>query len=134
MIMFFSAANGIGPGETSVFNDNVMRSLTPFVILLAAASIGVNVYKWMVGHWNRIVAIVNASFHLNFAVFLIFLASRDSLFDPAFMAYLSDRFDVSTGSIEVYPFVILWIIVLSIISSDVYDTIVGFKKARIKHT
>ncbi|MCP3028677.1 hypothetical protein [Halobacillus sp. A5] len=132
-IMYFTAANGVGPGETAVFNGSLLRLFTPFVILLAAASLGVNMYKWKVGHWNRIVVVVNASFHFIFVVFLILLASRDSLFDPAFMTYLSERFDLSTGSIEMYPYVMLWIIVLSVISSIVYETILGFKKARIKH-
>ncbi|SFK33836.1 hypothetical protein SAMN04487936_111117 [Halobacillus dabanensis] len=132
-ILFITAANGIGPDGIPVFKEDVLRSFLPFVVLLVAAKLAVIVYKWRQRHWNRTLAIVNASFHFLFLVFLILFASRSSLFNPAFMTYLSERFDISISSIQVYPYVMLWVIVLSIISSVVYDSIVAFKKAKILH-
>ncbi|WP_252315848.1 hypothetical protein [Sinobaca sp. H24] len=132
-IAFFTFANGTSADEISLFNIPLLHAFLPFVVILAAAALALNLYKRKVGYWNKSLAVSNAVFHFAFVVFLIVFASRASLFNPAFMLYLSERFAIPVGLIELYQYIVLWTIVLSIISFVIYQAISGFKKARIKY-
>lgn len=130
---YFNAANLIGvyeKGESGLkfvmpaFNQDVLLSYWPLVILVIGMELALVVYKWRTAVWTKSLAIFNSLMQLISLTVFIVIFSDSSILNEAFVTYMKELF----GS----GFSMKWVLVVAIASfifSVVAEGYRGFKKA-----
>jgi hypothetical protein len=78
--------------KAELFNQDVLFSYAPFLILLILIEVGLAIYKFFIGKWTKLLATVNLVYHF-FSVGLLCIMLNDSnLFSDAFTAKLFEVF------------------------------------------
>ncbi|MFD1177594.1 hypothetical protein ACFQ3W_14970 [Paenibacillus puldeungensis] len=116
-----------------VFNQDVLLSYWPSIVLILALGVALGVYKWIVGKWNFPIAVLNAATHGVTLVLLAEMISHPQLFSPVFLRKMEDIFgltSLSDGSLSSYSF--FWVVVIAFLIGAVVDAYQGFRKAGIR--
>lgn len=115
-----------------VFNQEVLLSYWPFIVLILALSVALAVYQWIAGEWTFPIAVLNAANNGITFVVLAVLASRPQLFTPEFLGKMEDIFGVTrlsgAGLASYTPF---WVVLVVLLMAFVIDAYQGFRKAGI---
>jgi hypothetical protein len=109
--------------ETQLFNQDELLSYAPFLIFLIIIEIGLAIYKFFIGKWTKVLAIVNMVYHF-FSIGLLCIMLTDSkLFNEAFTLKLFEAFkDVPAGWF-------IGTIASTMIIFSIIDIVSGFNKA-----
>ncbi|MCL6602120.1 MAG: hypothetical protein K6T94_04520 [Paenibacillus sp.] len=130
--VYFNAANLIGiyeQGEfvTSVFNQDVLHSYWPLVVMVIGLEFALGIYKWITAEWTNKVATLNTVVNFVTSVVFIIMISNRNLVNDSTITYFNELFSVtnvaqnSTYGIAVFIFVLIAAI----------DSYKGFRKAKI---
>lgn len=95
----------------------------PFLVAVLLASIGLEIVKYLRGHWTLLLAAVNTVLSLAFAIPAIWLLRTEQFFDPAFLSAIT--IDEVASTVDALPTLIVWIIVIV----SVVDITEGWWKA-----
>ncbi len=95
----------------------------PFLVAVLLASIGLEIVKYLKGHWTLLLAAVNTVLSLAFAIPAIWLLWTDQVFNPTFLSAIA--VDGVAASVDALPTLIVWIIVIV----SVVDITEGWWKA-----
>ncbi|MCM3719292.1 HAAS signaling domain-containing protein [Fictibacillus phosphorivorans] len=112
--------------EAPLFNQDVLYSYAPFLILLIAIEIGLAIYKFFIGKWTKALAVINMVYHFFSLGLLCVMLTDSTLFNKAFTLKLFEAFkDVPAG---------WWIgtIISTMVIFSIIDIISGFNKAAAK--
>jgi len=102
--VYFNAASLLGVYEkgsnglefvTPTFNQEVLISYWPLVVIVIGLEIALDMYKLKTGHWNRKIAVLNTVMHVVSSVVFIIVISNNQLFNPTFVTYITDLFSLS---------------------------------------
>jgi hypothetical protein len=109
--------------EAQLFNQDVLFSYAPFLILLIITEIGLAIYKFFIGKWTKSLAIVNMVYHF-FSVGLLCIMLTDSdLFNEGFTLKLFEAFKgVPAGWF-------IGTIASTMVIFSIIDIVSGFNKA-----
>lgn len=116
-----------------VFNQDVLLSYWPSIVLILALGVALGVYKWIAGKWNFPIAILNAATHGVTLVVLAEMLSHPQLFSQVFLRKMEDIFGLtglSDGSLSSHSF--FWVVVIAFLIGAVIDAYQGFRKAGIR--
>ena len=132
--VYFNAVHLVGVYEkgpeglvfvTPTFNQEVLLSYWPLVVLVIALEAATAIYKWTAAQWTRRVALLNAVMHLVSSVIFVVVISDGQLFNPSFVSYITDLFDMSDASkAGIYGLAVFLFVIFALI--DAYQ---GFRKA-----
>lgn len=132
--VYFNANRLLGiyenPGEGLIFitpamNQDVLYSFWPAVVLVIGLEIGLALYKLLKKEWTRNIVWYNAIQEVIATIIFVWILSSDRLFQPEFITYISNLFNVSTTQVENS---ILWGAVTIFITIAIWNIIEGFIK------
>jgi hypothetical protein len=135
--VYFNAASLIGVYEkgsmglefvTPTFNQDVLLSYWPLVIIVIGLEVSVASYKLLKGQWTRKIAALNTVMHGVSSIVFIIIISNHQLFNPAFISYMNELFSVK-GAIGTWIF---WGAIVTFLLFAAIDIYQGFRKASIK--
>jgi hypothetical protein len=134
--VYFNAAHLAGVYENGknglefvipTFNQEILQSYWPLVVLVIGLEISVALYKWFASQWTMKVALLNATWQLIATIVFIVIFRDPDLFNTAFVDYMHDLFSIKNDlSIQIIGSAIMIVVVFAVI-----DIIQGFRKARI---
>lgn len=110
---------------TPAMNQDVLLSFWPGVILVIGLEIALALYKLLKMEWSKGVAWFNTIQEVIGTVIFIWILSDENLFQPEFIAYIADLFNVSSNQVENS---ILWGAATIFITAAVWNIIDGFIK------
>lgn len=109
-----------------LFNQDVLLSYWPAVLLLIAMETGLVVYKWRAGQWTVKLAAANTIIHVIGAGIFLVMARDPHLFNPAFISSFSHSIDTPASFFEW-----LWLIIIAGVAvSIIIEAFDNFRKAR----
>jgi hypothetical protein len=135
--VYFNAARLLGVYEKGsnglefvipTFNQDVLLSYWPLVIIVIGLEISAASYKLLKGEWTRKIAALNTVMHGVSSIVFILIISNDQLFNPAFISYMTELFSVK-GDIGTWIF---WGAIVTFLLFAALDIYQGFRKASIK--
>jgi hypothetical protein len=134
--IYFNAVNLIGVYEkgqaglefiTPTFNQAVLHSYWPLVVVVIGLEFGSSIYKWITRQWTKKVAFLNTVFHFVSSIVFITIFSNPDLFNVSFIAYMNDLFTITNEGNEW----IFWVAVFTFVLFAAIDSYQGFRKANI---
>jgi hypothetical protein len=114
---------------TPVFNQELLISYWPLVLISIGMEIILALYKFFKGKWTNKMAIFNTIYEVVATIILIVIFSNSNLFHPKFIPYMTDLFTITGEQL------VNWLVGGSIILFVVFAVINvadGFRKARIR--
>jgi hypothetical protein len=135
--VYFNAAHLVGVYEkgikglefvTPTFNQEVLHSYWPLVVLVIGLEIATAIYKWITAQWTNKVAILNAAFHFISSIVFIVIISNPNLINDSFITYMIELFDFNYNPNNM----IFWGASSIYVFFAAIDTIQGFRKAKIR--
>jgi hypothetical protein len=135
--VYFNAASLLGVYEkgsnglefvTPTFNQAVLISYWPLVVIVIGLEIALDMYKLKTGHWNRKIAVLNTVMHVVSSVVFIIVISNNQLFNPTFVTYITDLFSLSGDFGNWFAGGAIFIFLLFAVI-DIYQ---GYRKASIQ--
>lgn len=140
-LLYFNAAHLIGVYESSsiqdglqfklpVFNQDVLQSYWPLIVLLIIIELAFTLYKARARIWTRKLAVFNTLFQLVSAILTIIIISNPNLLNPDFITYMATLFDFSSTQADLIMTRIMYGVLLSIVVIGLFETITGFLKAK----
>ncbi|MDF2856578.1 MAG: hypothetical protein K0Q87_2429 [Neobacillus sp.] len=134
--VYFNAAHLAGvyeKGENGLefviptFNQEVLQSYWPLVVLVIGLEIAVALYKWFASQWTMKVAFLNTTWQLVASIVFIVIFRDPDLFNTVFIDYMYDLFSIKNDlSNQIIGSAIVIVVVFAAI-----DIIQGFRKAKI---
>ncbi|MET0785385.1 MAG: hypothetical protein ABWY25_01595, partial [Paenisporosarcina sp.] len=136
--VYFNAANLIGIYEnrgedlkfvTSVFNQDVLQSYWPLIVIVIALEVALVIYKALKKQWTNKVAIFNAVVQfVSLGIFIIIITDHQ-LWNEAFITHITDAFNTSK-SVVTWARKTSMITIAVVLVITIYDIYEGFRKAR----
>ena len=117
---------------TPVFNQEVLLSYWPLMVILISLEISLAIFKWVKGQWTNKLALFNAAYQLLYAIIFIIILVNPHLFASSFITYMIELFDTYLTSVENVKNWIVGLSVATIVITAAIASIEGFRKAKIK--
>lgn len=117
-----------GDGLTFIMpslNQDVLNSYWPLIVLVIGMEIGLALYQLFKGQWTKKVAIFNVLREVIGVVALIIVIINPNLFNPEFLTYLANIFDISSEKVR--QFIVMAIMLVPFFS--IWNCVDGFRKA-----
>ena len=114
---------------TPVFNQEVLISYWPLVLISIGMEMILALYKFIKGQWTNKMAIFNTIYEVVATIILIVIFSNPNLFHQKFIPYMTDLFTITGEQL------VNWLVGGSIILFVVFaviNVVDGFRKARIR--
>lgn len=123
-----------GSGEglefvSPTFNQDVLLSYWPIVVILIVFEIVLSLYKLIKGQWTKIMAIWNLIFQIIATIVFVVMVINPHLFSKKFITFMADLFTISNAQFTA------WIIgggIFFFMVSAAISVFDGFRKARIR--
>lgn len=115
-----------------LFNQGVLLSYWPIIVILILLEIGLAVYKWKAIQWTMKLASVDTIIRVLGVITFIVIASNPNLINEAMIPYLAQIFETSAASVENFLKWIWKIIVASIVIPTMIEVLNSYRKARIR--
>src|SRR5690606_26354574 len=112
---------------TPIFNQDVLVSYWPLIILVVVLEITLAVYQWQAVQWTNKLALFNAFVQTTSVLVFVLVFTNSNLVNEAFRQWLTDLF----GGTAFLNWLIGSILVVVVISSAI-DAFEGIRKARIR--
>lgn len=109
------------------FNQEILQSYWPLVVLVIGLEIAVALYKWFAAQWTIKVALFNTVWQLVGTIVFIVIFRDPDLFNTAFINYMSELFSINNDLRN--PIIGTAIVIVVVFAA--IDIIQGFRKARI---
>jgi hypothetical protein len=114
-----------------LFNQDVLLSYWPLIILFSALELSLLFYKFKIGKWTYPLAWANAIIHsASIIVFLIFVGNQN-LYNPEVLPYFTELIETNAHSIENTLNWIWWSMVITLVITVAIEVNDSFRKARI---
>lgn len=135
--VYFNAASLLGVYEkgsnglefvTPTFNQEVLLSYWPLVVVVIGLEIALDMYKLTTGQWTRKIAVLNTVMYGVSSIVFIVIISNNQLFNPTFVTYITDLFSI-TGNFGNW---FIWGVIFTFLLFASIDIYQGFRKASIK--
>ena len=114
---------------TPVFNQEVLISYWPLVLISIGMEMILALYKFIKGQWTNNMAIFNTIYEVVATIILIVIFSNPNLFHQKFIPYMTDLFTI-TGE-QLVNWLVGGTISLFVVFA-VINVVDGFRKARIR--
>ena len=120
-----------GTGEGLEFilpalNQEVLNSFWPLIVIVIGLEIAFALTLFIKNQWTKKIAFFNVIREIIAVIVLIFLITNSNLFNPEFLAYMSDILNIAAGQIR--SFIIGLTLILFPIFS-IYNSVEGYRKA-----
>ncbi|WP_214703563.1 MULTISPECIES: hypothetical protein [unclassified Exiguobacterium] len=109
-----------------LLNPSVLDRFLPFVIALAVFGIAIAIYKWMVRHWTKPLALWNALFNVVWIVVTALILLQPDLISSDAISLIADQTNIDIETISRWG---VWSVLLAIIIVCIIDLGEGFYKA-----
>ncbi|WP_214700815.1 hypothetical protein [Exiguobacterium sp. s57] len=109
-----------------LLNPSVLDRFLPFVIALAVFGIAIAIYKWMVRHWTKPLALWNALFNVVWIVITALILLQPDLISSDAISLIADQTNIDIETISRWG---AWSVLLTIIIVCIIDLGEGFYKA-----
>ncbi|WP_062110090.1 HAAS signaling domain-containing protein [Bacillus niameyensis] len=113
---------------TPVFNQEVLLSFWPIVLLAIAGEIGLALYMLIKKQWSKRLATYSTLLHLISAVIFIVILVNPNIFSEEFITYMADLFSITTKQFTT------WLVsggIFLYLASVAYNIYEGFRKSRV---
>lgn len=139
-IILFNSSEMIGWYEASgkglegltlkapLFNEEVLFSYAPFIVLLILIEVGLAIYKFFIGRWTYLLASLNVIYHFISVGLLCFMLTDQTLYNQSFTEKLYD----TVPDVPAFWFISTIAAVIAVFS--IIDIISGFNKANKSNT
>ena len=114
---------------TPVFNQEVLISYWPLVLISIGMEMILALYKFIKGQWTNKMAIFNTIYEVVATIILIVIFSNPNLLHQKFLSYMTDLFTI-TG-VQLANWLVGGTIILFVVFA-VINIVDGFRKARIR--
>ncbi|MED1863011.1 hypothetical protein P4V41_06050 [Fictibacillus nanhaiensis] len=114
--------------KAPLFNDDVLFSYAPFIVLLILIEVGMAFYKFFIGRWTNLLASLNLIYHFFSVGLLCFMLTDKTLYNVAF----TDKFNNTVPNVPTFWLVSTIATVVAVFS--IIDIISGFIKANKSNT
>lgn len=114
---------------TPVFNQEVLISYWPLVLISIGMEMILALYKFIKGQWTNKMAIFNTIYEVVATIILIVIFSNPNLLHQKFLPYMTDLFTI-TG-VQLANWLVGGTIILFVVFA-VINIVDGFRKARIR--
>lgn len=114
---------------TPAFNQEVLLSYWPIVVLVIVFEIALSVYKLIMGQWTKRMAIVNFVLELIGTIVFIVILINSNLLNKDFIIFMADLFTITANQFKT------WIVgggIFIFMISAAISIYEGFRKARIR--
>lgn len=117
---------------TPVFNQEVLLSYWPFIVVILALDVALAIYKWVVSQWTVPVAFLNVANHVLSLVVFGAMISNPELLSPGFVAKMEEIFGPQPLGVSGFGSEwIMWLALFACMLAAVLDSYQGFRKANI---
>ncbi|WP_052158875.1 hypothetical protein [Halobacillus sp. BBL2006] len=111
---------------TPIFNEEVLLSYWPFIVLLIIVEVALSIYKWRSRQWSNKLAAANLLSHLLFIGIFSMMIRNGSLLDSGAVNLIADSLNGQSDRIFQWARLTSIITVIVIAAIDSFE---GFKKA-----
>lgn len=142
LVLYFNAERFVGVYRSMdgnglrmvlpVFNQSVLLSYWPIVLLFAILQICITIYKFNEKIWTRKLAITNAVFHIFSMGVMIFIVSNPALINEEVVPYMANLLEFDNPSIDNFIFWAKWTVVITIIVTTTIEVVDSFRKAKLR--
>jgi len=115
-----------------IFNQNVLLSFAPVVLICIGLSIALALFKLKAGQWTFLIAVLNAVLQCLGTIVFILMVNRPDFIHSAAIPYIAAITDTTSAKVLFAIDRILLVTVAITIIANVVDIYGGFKKARIQ--
>lgn len=118
---------------TPIFNQELLLSFWPAVVILILCELTLTIYKWVKGQWTQSLATINSLYQLLYVGLFVLIILQPNLFHSNLTVELSEIFTTSQAQISsILETIIVVSIAVSVISAG-YSAYEGFKKSKISN-
>lgn len=115
-----------------VFDNPVLLSYWPIVVVISALQIGVLLYKFKEKLWTRKLAVTNAVMHVLSILVLVYIASNPALINEAVGPYMVDLLEIDYTSFDNFINWAKWTVIISIVVAVAIEVFDSFRKANMR--
>lgn len=117
---------------TPVFNQEVLLSYWPFVVVVLVLDVALAIYKWVVSQWTVPVAFLNVANHVLSLVVFGAMILNPELLSPGFTTKMEEIFGPQPWGVSGFGSEwIMWLALFACMLAAVLDSYQGFRKANI---
>lgn len=113
-----------------LFNQGILLSYWPIIVILILLEIGLAVYKWKAAQWTIKLASVNTIIRVLGVITFIVIASNPNLIHEAMIPYMAQIFETTVSSVDYFLTWIWKLIIASIVIPIVIEVFDSYRKAR----
>ncbi|MEE3808535.1 hypothetical protein V2H29_16490 [Lysinibacillus fusiformis] len=114
-----------------IFNQNVLQSFAPIVLLCIVLSLALTFIKWRAGQWTMLIAITNALLQSVGTIVFILMAIHQDFIHSASIPYMAAILETTSAKIAYTIDKILLVSIIIAVLANVFDIYQGFKKAKV---
>ncbi|MGP0584460.1 HAAS signaling domain-containing protein [Paenibacillus timonensis] len=137
--VYFNADRLIGVYEngrfemtTPVFNQEVLLSYWPFIVLILVLDVALAIYKWVVSQWTIPIAFLNVANHVLSAVVFAVMIRNADLLSPGFISKMEEIFGPQSLGVSGFNSEwVMWLALFAYLLAAALDSYQGFRKANI---
>ncbi|MGG3452629.1 HAAS signaling domain-containing protein [Paenibacillus rhizolycopersici] len=137
--VYFNADRLIGVYEngrfemtTPVFNQEVLLSYWPFIVLILVLDVALAIYKWVVSQWTVPIAFFNVANHVLSAVVFGVMIRNAELLAPGFVTKMEEIFGPQSLGVSGFNSEwVMWLALFAYLLAAAIDSYQGFRKANI---
>lgn len=112
------------------FNQEVLMSYWPLIVLLALFEIGVGLYKWIERQWTMKLVTINAVRNVFSSIVLLVMVTNPALIHDAVIPYMASLLEISNSSVHNFLEWAVWTVFVVVIVTTVLETYDSYRKAK----
>ncbi|ANC76494.1 hypothetical protein ABE65_006650 [Fictibacillus phosphorivorans] len=114
--------------KAPLFNEEVLFSYAPFIVLLIFIEVSLAIYKFFIGRWTILLASLNLIYHLISVGLFCFMLTDETLYNKLFV----EKLNITVPDIPAFWFISTIATIIAVCS--IIDIISGFNKANKSNT
>lgn len=117
---------------TPVFNQEVLLSYWPFIVLILVLDVALAIYKWVVSQWTIPLAFLNVANHVLSAVVFAVMIRNAELLSPGFITKMEEIFGPQPLGVTGFSSGwVMWLALFAYLLAAALDSYQGFRKANV---
>ena len=113
-----------------IFNQNILQSFIPMVLLCIILSLTLTLLKWRAGQWTMPIAITNALLQSVGTIVFILIAIHQDFIHSASIPYIAAITETTSAKVAFTIDKILLVSMIIAVLANVFDIYQGFKKRK----
>ncbi|MBN3554822.1 hypothetical protein JYA63_11135 [Fictibacillus nanhaiensis] len=114
--------------KAPLFNEEVLFSYAPFIVLLILIEVGLAIYKFFIGRWTYLLASLNLIYHFISVGLFCFMLTDETLYNKLFL----EKLYITVPNVPAFWFVSTIATIVAVFS--IIEIISGFNKANKSNT